>query len=457
MKKRWKSIIAVLLIVSLLAAPVLAEDSTSSLVSKINSMITIIQTYYYKDVKVADLANGAIKGMFGVLDPHSNYFTAKEYQEFTSNISGEFAGLGIYIEQKDDYIEVVSPIKGTPADKGGVKTGDLIISVDGKDIKGYSTEQAAALMKGEPGTKVKIGIRRDGVADIIYMELVREVITINPVEYKIMPDNIGYIKISQFNGHAYDNIAKALNEFKAKNVKGVVIDVRNNPGGLLDEVVNVCKLLIPKGPIVSIKYKSQPTETYSSDLAKSPFKVMMLVNGGSASASEIMAGAIKESGTGKLVGEKTYGKGTVQSVLSLTDGTGLKITIANYLTPKGFSLDGVGIMPDFEVKNTTVPDPSAFVAISGKSAIKQGVTSLDVLGVQQRLQVLDYEVKSLKGEFNAETLAAVQKFQKDNSLKVDGSMDADDLKVLTAKFDPNSATQDAQLDKAIVELKNLIK
>jgi carboxyl-terminal processing protease len=457
MKKfKWKSAIAVVLALSLLTAPVLAEDNTSNLLSKVEALITIIQTYYYKDVKVDDLINGAIKGMFGVLDKHSVYFTPEELKEFSSNINGEFAGIGVYIEKKDDYIRVISPIEGTPADKAGMKTGDLIIYVDGMDIKGFSTDKASALIKGEAGTKVKLGIKREGVKDIINLEITRETITVKSVNYEIKPDNIGYIRITQFNGHAYDGIVKALNEFKAKNVKGIVIDVRDNPGGLLDEVVNVCKLLIPKGPIVSIKYKNQPEETYSSELDKAPFKIVMLVNGGSASASEIMAAAIKESGTGKLVGTKTYGKGTVQTVLSLTDGSGMKITVANYLTPKGFILDGIGIMPDFEVQNTSIDTVKDFAALDGQRPIKYKLIGLDVLGVQQRLKALGYNISSTDGIFGKGTLAAVQKFQKDNKLKVDGSIDSDDIKVLNDKFNAAISSKDPQMDRAILELKKML-
>lgn len=453
---KWKSIIAVILALSLLTAPVLAADNTENLLSKLESLITIIQTYYYKDVKVSDLVDGAIKGMFSALDKHSTYFTAEEFKEFNSDIFGEFAGLGIYIEKKDDYIGVISAIEGTPADKAGIQPGDIIMYVDGQDIKGYSTEQASAMMRGEPGTKVKIGIRREGVSSIIYLDLTREIITINPVNYEIKPDNIGYIRITQFNGHAYDGIVKALDTFKTKNVKGIVIDLRDNPGGLLDEVVKVCKLLIPKGPIVSIKYKSQPQETYSSELAKAPYKIVVLVNGGSASASEIMAAAIKESGTGKLVGTKTYGKGTVQTILNLTDGSGMKITIANYLTPKGFVLDGVGIIPDFEVQNTSIDTAKDYAVLNGQRSVKNKLIGLDVLGVQQRLKALGYKVSTADGIFGNATLAAVKQFQQDNKLKVDGSMDSDDIKVLNAKFDAAGGAKDAQLDRAVIELKKML-
>lgn len=457
MKKSWKSIIALVLILSMLSLPVLADDNTDRLFSKLEDLIAIIQTYHYKNIEVNDLVDGAIKGMFDVLDKHSTYFPAKEYEEFTSDITGEFAGVGIYIEQGEDYIRVISAIKDTPAFRAGILPGDLITNVDDKDIKGYSTEQAAALMKGKAGTKVKIGIRREGVSDIIYIDITRELIKINPVEYEILPDNIGFIKITQFNGHVMENLNKVLAEFKTKNVKGLIIDVRNNPGGLLDEVVKVCQKLIPKGPIVSIKYKNKPLETYNSQLSKAPFKIVMLINEGSASASEIMAGAIQDSGTGKLVGTKTYGKGTVQTVLTLNDGSGLKITVANYLTPKGFALDGIGIMPDFEVQNTTADEMAEFAPINGENSIKLKDVSLDVKAMQQRLKALGYNVGSLDGVFGKGTLAVVQKFQTDNKLKLDGSMDPDDIKILNTKFASLNGSKDAQLDKAVEELKKMLK
>jgi carboxyl-terminal processing protease len=457
MKRSWKSIIAIVLVLSMLSMPVLADNNTTGLFSKLEDLIAVIQTYYYKDVKVSDLIDGAIKGMFSTLDKHSTYFTKEEYEGFTSDITGEFAGVGIYIESSEDYIRVISAIKDTPGFRAGILPGDLIINVDGKDIKGYATEQAAALMKGKAGTKVRIGIRREGVPDIIYFDITRELIKINPLEYEILPDNIGFIKITQFNGHVMENLNKALAEFKAKNVKGLVIDVRNNPGGLLDEVIEVCQQLIPKGPIVSIKYKNKPQETFSSILAKAPYKIVMLVNEGSASASEIMAAAIKESGTGKLVGTNTYGKGTVQTVLTLTDGSGLKITIANYLTPKGFILDGIGIKPDFEVQNTTADTIKEYAPINLQNSIKLKDVSLEVLGMQQRLKALGYNIDSLDGVFGQGTLAVVQKFQADNKLKLDGSMDAEDLKVLTTKLASLTGSKDAQLDKAVEELKNMLK
>lgn len=456
MKRTWKSIIALVLVLGILTAPVLARDNTSDLLDKFTEIMSAIQENHYGDVKLTDLMDGAIKGMFSVLDKHSTYFTEEEYQSFSSGISGEFVGIGVYIEAKDDYIQVVSPIEGSPAYNAGIKTGDMILFVDDKDIKGMTTEQASSIIKGAAGTKVHLKIKREGVADLLTFEIIRDTIRINPISYKIMDDNLGYIRITEFNGNVYSNFKKALDEFKSKNVKGIVIDVRNNPGGLLDEVVNICKLLIPKGPVVHIKYKNQPQQTYSSTLAKAPFKIVMLVDEGSASASEIMAGAIKDSGAGKLVGQKTYGKGTVQSIWSLNDGSGMKITVANYLTPSGYSLDGKGIIPDFQVKNNLVQEIPDLSPISGTRSIKQNLVGLDVLGVQQRLSAIGYKISPVDGVFNKSTLTAVQKFQKDNKLKLDNTMDADDIKVLINKFETFPDPKDEQLDRAVTELKKLI-
>jgi carboxyl-terminal processing protease len=249
----------------------------------------------------------------------------------------------------------------------------------------------------------------------------------------------------------------AIDALKSKNVKGVVIDVRDNPGGLLDQVIKVCQMLIPKGPIVHIHYKTQPEETYASTLAKAPFKVVMLINGGSASASEIMAGAIKESGTGKLLGEKSYGKGTVQTIMNLGDGSGLKITIANYLTPKKFSLDGIGITPDIEVKSNVEDILKELAPIKGDRSIKSNLVGLDVLGLQERLHTLGYKITNESGVFDNTTKVAVLKFQKDNKLKQDASMEASDIKVLDTKFIEKLKTQDNQLTAAITELKKMLK
>lgn len=468
-KKYIKSILVLIIAFALLTATVTADTTftftspgseekpeQSEAIQKIDKIMEIIKSEYYKDVTDEALINGAIKGMFDTLDPHSTYFTPEEYSEFMNDLSGEIVGIGVQIEKKDDGVTVVSPIEGSPAYKAGLKTGDKIVDVDGTDITGYTADKAAALIRGKEGTKVKIGVRRQGISDKVYYELVRAIIKINPVKYEIKDGNIGFLRISEFNNNTSKNVAEAVKAFKDGNVKGVVVDLRGNPGGLLDEVVDVCKLLIPKGPIVKIQIKNEIVETFSSELDKAPFKMVVLVNGGSASASEIMAGAIKDSKTGILIGEKTYGKGTVQQTMKIQSGGGAKITIANYLTPSGFSLDGIGIIPDIEVKANVDSIATEYATIKGDRSIKNGTIGLDVLGVQQRLTSLGYGIKKLDGIFGPMTNTAVLAFQKDNNLKLDASIDPDDIKVIESKLSEKLTTNDPQLDRAISEIKKLL-
>ena len=265
------------------------------------------------------------------------------------DISGDFVGIGVYIKEEEGSIIIESPIEGGPAQKAGVKMGDKIVSVDGKNIKGMSTPEVIDLMKGEPNTKVKLGIEREKKP--MTLEVKREIITINPVEYKILKDNIGYIKINQFNQHTYDNLVPVLSKFYKENISNIVIDLRDNPGGLLDEVVEILGLFIPEGPIVHIKYRGDIERTYYSKLKKPKYKLAVLINENSASASEIFAGAVQDTKVGTIVGVPSYGKGTVQQIVPLPNGDGMKLTIAEYLTPNKRSIHKKGIKPDIIVEN----------------------------------------------------------------------------------------------------------
>ena len=466
-KSIQKAFLSIALILVLLTTTVTADTFTfkspggetekSETAEKIEMMMDVIKNEYYKDVKDEELLDGAIKGMFEVLDPHSTYFSEEEFNDFMTDLSGEIIGIGVQIEKKDNGVTVVAPIEGTPAYKAGIKTGDIIVDVDGTDILGYTTDKAAKLIRGEEGTSVKIGVRRDGISGIVYYELVREAIEINPVKYEIKDGSIGFLRITEFNQNTGKKVAEAVAAFEDRGVKGVIIDLRGNPGGLLDEVVDVCKLLIPKGPIVKIQEKDKITKTYDSELEEAPFKLAVLVNGGSASASEIMAGAIKDTKTGILIGEKTYGKGTVQHTMRVQGGGGAKLTIANYLTPSGFSLDGIGITPDIEVKANDANAAAGYAPIKGDRSIKSGIIGLDVLGAQQRLSNIGYDPKKLDGIFGPLTKAAVLAFQKENNLEQDASIDPEDIKVLQSKLAEKLSTNDPQLDRAMTEIQNMLE
>lgn len=312
-------------------------------------IMDLVQKNYRKDISQEELLEGALKGLFYNLDEHSHYYTKEEFEALNEDLNGDFVGIGVYIMEEDGYIKVITPIEGSPAYKAGIKPGDIIQKVDGKDIKNMTTVESSNLMKGKAGTSVKLGIKRGKETKTFTVK--REEVKINPISYEILNKKIGYIKISQFNQYTYTNITKALNQLDKNKVTNIIIDVRDNPGGYLDEVIEICKLFIPEGPIVHIKDRTKNIETYNSGLKKPKYKLVVLVNEYSASASEILAGAVKDRKVGQIVGVTTYGKGTVQQVIPLPYGDGMKLTIAEYLTPNKTSIDGKGIKPDVVVED----------------------------------------------------------------------------------------------------------
>ena len=315
----------------------------------LEEVLQYIEDRHPFEIKKSTLIEGGIRGMLEAVDPHSTYFTPEEADAFNQSISGQFSGIGVYINEKDGYINIEDTIKGQPAEKAGLKKNDLIIEVEDKDIKDLGITKASALIKGLAGTKVKLKIKRG--KNTMVFKVTRDTVVISPVEYEILADNIGYIDFKEFTGQATREINKALKEFDNKKVKRVILDLRNNPGGLLSEAISISKLFVTKGPVVHIREKGKALLTHTSTLETSKYKLVVLVNGNSASASEILAGAIKDRKAGKLVGTKTYGKGTVQSMMPLSDGSMIKLTIAEYLTPNETSINGIGIVPDYLIED----------------------------------------------------------------------------------------------------------
>ena len=313
------------------------------------------------DIEESTLLEAGLKGVLQAVDPYSNYYTAEEAEELYQDISGEFTGIGVYIEEKDGYINIIDTIKNQPAEKAGLKKDDLIIGVGEKDIKGLGSKKVSSLIKGPVGSKVKLKIKRG--EKVLVIEVARETISINPVEYKILENNIGYIELKEFTGQATKEINKALKSFDNKKVNKIILDLRDNPGGLLSESISISRLFVPKGPIVHIREKDKALLTHTSTLEKPKYKLIVLVNENSASASEIVAGAVKDRKAGKLVGTKTYGKGIVQSMMPLSDGSMIKLTIAEYLTPNKTSINGIGIEPDYTIENTEEEDLQLKAAI----------------------------------------------------------------------------------------------
>lgn len=317
-------------------------------------VIDYVKERYPFEVKDEELITNAVKGVLQGLDPYSNYYAKEEAIDLMETLNGSYVGIGAYLGETNGYIEVISTFANSPAEKAGLKAGDLIVSVDDLDVKGLTLDEAVKLIKGKEGTKVKIGVLREGKQ--IYFEITRQSIEINPVSYKILEKDIGYIKLDEFSTNATKYVKEALSEFDNKGIKKVILDLRDNPGGLLDEAISLSRLFIPKGPIVHIRRNFMPIETRYSYLEKPKYELVVLVNGNSASASEIFAGAVKDRKAGTLIGTKTFGKGLIQSIMPLNDGSILKMTTAEYLTPNETSINGIGIEPDIAVENTTHED-----------------------------------------------------------------------------------------------------
>jgi carboxyl-terminal processing protease len=315
---------------------------------KLFRVIQLVKSRYVDDVAVDTLMNGAIKGVISSLgDPHSVYMDPKMYKEFMIETEGSFGGVGIVVGVKDKVLTVVSPIEGTPGDKAGIKSGDQIVKIDGQDTKDLALDEAVNKIRGPEGTQVTLTIRRNQeTKDYI---LTRSNIQIKTVTGKILQDNIGYIRISMFNENTGNDFIRKYQELEKQGMKALVLDLRDNPGGLLEESAKVAGMLVPKGPIVSVVQRNGQRDTKYSSLEEVKYPLVVLVNGGSASAAEIVSGAVQDTGAGTLVGTKTYGKGSVQTIIQLDSGTAIKLTIAKYLTPNDRSINGVGIEPDIKV------------------------------------------------------------------------------------------------------------
>ncbi|AHM55717.1 carboxy-terminal-processing protease CtpA [Peptoclostridium acidaminophilum DSM 3953] len=321
---------------------------------KMYSLKNSIEQEFYKDPSESVLVEGAIKGMFeGLNDPYSTYMTKKEFDALLEYTKGSFGGIGVYVSAEDDgFITIVSPIEDTPGDRAGLKAGDKIIKVDGETVSSKDIDKAVSKMKGEPGTKVTITIARDGQQEPFDVHITREEIRIQTVKSEVKEDGIGYIRITTFDEKTAADFKTNLEGLKAKGIKALVIDLRDNPGGLLDQCREISDELLGKGTIVYTRDRSGSEEYLKSDEErKLGLPIAVLVNGGSASASEILSGAIKDNKAGILVGTKTYGKGLVQQVFPLEDGSGYKLTVSQYFTPSGAYINKKGIQPDIEEKD----------------------------------------------------------------------------------------------------------
>ncbi len=331
------------------------EKSKTYSEKKINEVERFVKENYLREVDEDMLLDGKLKGIFASLgDPYSVYMNKDEFSAFLEDTHGAFGGIGVVVsvDLDKDLIVVVAPIEGTPSEKAGVKAGDYILEINDESYTGDKYKEATKTMRGEPGSKVKIKFARNlgqENEEIKTLEITREEIRTNTVSSEMLKDGVGYIRLTSFDDLSFTDFKKELSSLEGQGLEGIVLDLRNNPGGLLDVTRDIANLFLDKGPIVYTENKNGKVESLTSDNKKVDYPMVVLVNEGSASASEILSGALKDRKRATIVGKQTFGKGVVQRIIDLGDGTGFKLTVSEYKTPNETKIDGIGIIPNILV------------------------------------------------------------------------------------------------------------
>jgi carboxyl-terminal processing protease len=392
----WKSMVAGITLALLIISgggrhEVTAVEDSYERLKVFTEVLSLIQANYVDETKPRDLIYGGIKGMLETLDPHSSFMSPDLFKEMQVETQGSFGGLGIEITVKDRQLTVVAPIEGTPADRAGLHPGDRIVKIDGNPTKDMTLMDAVKKLRGPKGTSVTLTILREESPGPFELSLVREVIEVKSVKSKDLGDGIAYIRISSFQERTGKDLVKAIEQFTQNGMSALVLDLRNDPGGLLNQAVQVADLFLDKGQLIVYtegRIKNQDLRFSAEHGAQTPkVPMVVLVNGGSASASEIVAGALQDWKRAVVLGTKTFGKGSVQTVIPLSDGSGLRLTTAKYFTPKGRSIHGTGLMPDIIVE---VPRPTLAKAQPGQGE-KEGEAGKERPEVRQERKISEEE------------------------------------------------------------------
>ncbi|ATP40207.1 peptidase S41 [Solibacillus sp. R5-41] len=406
-----------------------------------------LNSKYYVEIDQEKVLYGAINGMFDALgDPYSDYMNQEEAKSFNESLSSSFQGIGAEIQERNGYIMIVSPIKNTPAEKAGLQPKDMILSVDGKSVKGLSATEAVLLIRGEKGTSVTLKVQR-GDAEPMEVELTRDDIPVETVYGEMDEDKIAHIQITSFSEDTAEELEKLLKEYEKQGMLGIVLDVRQNPGGYLNAAIDISNMFVEEGKaIVQIQERDiAPQTVFADNRKKYKLPVTVLIDEGSASASEILAAALSESAGAKVVGLKSFGKGTMQEVLYLEDGANLKFTTGKWLTPKGNWINEKGVKPDVEVK---YPDYASLSYIDPKQQYQVGSENAVITSAERMLEVLGYSPGTVDNIFDKETEQALKQFQEANTLEVNGVLTGETTYALLDAIGQKLKTDDPQIVKA---------
>lgn len=359
----------------LFSTPVLAQKTQAPKITEnrsrfeqlelFNKVLHLVETQYYRPVSTEKLIEGALKGMMETLDPHSAFLNKDFFEKMQNDTAGEFGGLGLEVTQKDGVIYIVTPIDDTPAFRAGIKPKDKMVEINHEPIVGMTLDQVIEKMRGKVGDKIQLGVVRDGVDGIKHFTLKREIIKVKPVKFELLQEKFAYVRLTQFQKRSAESLEEALKKMKGQiknngSLAGIVLDLRSNPGGLLDQAVDVSSIFLKEGIVVSTEARD-PQNKDIRYVKKSGYKdletpMVVLINGASASASEIVAGALQDYGRAVIMGSLSFGKGSVQTVAQLDKQTGVKLTIAQYMTPKNRKIQAIGIKPDVTIEEMNQND-----------------------------------------------------------------------------------------------------
>lgn len=457
-----------------------ASDQDNINLLYMEKILEFIRDQYEGELSDSELVDGAVRGIMNSLDDYTTYYTSEEKKAFVDSVSGIFGGVGISMEISGEYIVVSKVLPATPAEKAGILQGDKIIEADGVSLVGVTAEKAASIIKGDIGTVVKIGVLRNGSSEVKYFEITREVIKVNPVTYEIR-NGIGYIKLELFNENTDEYISKALEEMDRNKITKIILDLRDNPGGEVAQATALAQKFVPKGIITKLDFHSARYSdmTYYSYLEKPKYELAVLVNGMTASAAEIVAGAIQDTGAGKLVGTKTFGKAKFQSLIPIlsrdafikyinqgilavnaydlqNQGIGIeekdiagyaKLTLGYYYTPKGRLIDGKGLTPDIAAED---PKPMHDININSiqklTKTVEHGLNGqgIDVYNAEKLLKFLGYNITAVDNTLDKGTVEALKYFQGKFGLNANGILDKYTQAALNAELDKLIGKYDMQ-------------